>query len=61
MIREFVYTLEETAAALGVNRITVRRWIKAKRLPGENIGGVVLIPRWAVEMIKHERGQQKLK
>ena len=54
MIREYVYTLEETANFVGVNRSTVYRWLKAGRLPGEDIGGVVLIPRWAVEMVKAE-------
>ena len=55
MIREHVYTLEETAKLMGVNRSTVYRWLEAGKLPGENIGGVVLIPRWAVEMLKAER------
>ena len=55
MIRDYVYTIQEAAAALGVNRETVSRWLKAKRLSGENIGGVVLLPKWAVEMVKQER------
>ena len=54
MIREYVYTMEETADLMGVNRSTVYRWLRAGRLPGEEIGGVVLIPRWAVEMVKAE-------
>ena len=55
LIREYVYTIEETADLTGVNRSTVYRWLRAGRLPGEEIGGVVLIPRWAVEMLKAER------
>ena len=56
MIREYVYTIEETADLMEVNRSTVYRWLRAGRLAGEDIGGVVLIPRWVVEMIKEERG-----
>ena len=55
VIRKYVYTIEETAQFIGVNRSTVYRWLRAGKLPGEDIGGVVLIPRWAVEMIKEER------
>ena len=55
MIREYVYTIEEAARLTGVNRSTVYRWLRAGKLPGEDIGGVVLIPRWAVEMVQAER------
>ncbi len=55
VIRDYVYTIEETADLMEVNRSTVYRWLRAGRLPGENIGGVVLIPRWAVEMVQAER------
>ena len=55
VIREYVYTLEETANFMGVYRSTVYRWLKAGKLPGEEIGGAVLISRWAVEMLKAER------
>ncbi len=55
MIREYVYTIQEAAQVLGVNRETVSRWIKAGHLHGEAIGGMVLLPRWAIEMVKQER------
>lgn len=55
MIREYVYTIQEAADSLGVSRVTVSRWRKAGRIPGEDIGGVVLIPRWAVEAVRQER------
>ena len=58
MIREYVYTLEETAQLVKVNRATVHRWIQAGKLPSESIGGVVLIPRWAVEMLIEQREWQ---
>ena len=56
MIREQVYTITETAKLLGVNRVTIRRWIKAGKLHAENIGGVVLIPKWEVELLKTKKG-----
>ena len=55
MIREYVYTIQEAADLLSVNRETVSRWLKAGTLSGESIGGVVLLPRWAVDMVKQER------
>lgn len=55
MIREYVYTIQEAADVLSVNRETVRRWMLAGKLSGENIGGAVLLPKWAVEMLKQER------
>ena len=56
-IREYVYTIREAAHVLSVNRDTVRRWVNAGKLSGESIGGAVLLPRWAVEMLKEEREQ----
>jgi excisionase family DNA binding protein len=56
-IRERVYTLTETANLLEVNRLTVRRWIRAGRLVGETIGGVVLLDREAIDRMKIKRRQ----
>ena len=55
MIRDYVFTIQEAADDLSMNRITVSRWLKAGSLSGETIGGVVLVPRWTVEMLKQER------
>ena len=59
MIRDYVFTIQETADVLSVNRETVSRWLKAGRLSGESIGGAVLIPRWAVEMLRDQRQAQR--
>ena len=59
MIREYVYTVQEAADVLSVNRETVRRLMIAGKISGESIGGVMLLPRWAVEMLKHERETRK--
>ena len=55
VIRKYVYTIQEAANVLSVNRETVRRWMLAGKLTGENIGGAVLLPKWAVEMLQEER------
>lgn len=55
VIREKVYTLTEAAELLGVNRITIRRWIATGKLQAESIGGVVLIDREAIHSIKASR------
>lgn len=55
MIREYVYTIREAAEVLSVDRDTIRRWMNAGKLSGESIGGAVLVPRWAVEMLRDER------
>ena len=61
MIRDYVYTIREAAEVLSVDRDTVRRWMLAGKLSGESIGGAVLVPRWAVEMLKEEREARKRK
>lgn len=48
-IADHFYTLTQTAQKLGVNRLTVRRWIKAGQLEAQRIGGVVLIERGLVD------------
>lgn len=61
MIREHVYTIQEAAAILTVNRDTVRRWMQDGKLAGESIGAVVLLPRWTVDMLKQEHDAKKAK
>ncbi len=58
MIRDYVYTIQEASEVLGVNRETVSRWVKSGKVEGEAVGGVVLLPRWAVEMLKREREEK---
>ena len=55
MTREYIYNIHEAADVLSVNRETVRRWMMGGKLSGKSIGGVVLLPRWAVEVLKHQR------
>ena len=60
MIREQVYTITEAAKLLGVNRATIRRWIKANKLYAENIGSVVLLQKSQVHLISRQRGQVRI-
>ena len=48
-------TIGGTAAALAVNRITVRRWLQSGRLHGERVGKVTLIPKAEVEALARAR------
>ena len=51
-IAEQFCTLSEAAAYLGVNRITIRRWIQAGKIEAQTAGGVVFIERLVVEGLK---------
>lgn len=53
-IAEHFYTLTEAANLLGVNRITIRRWVQSGKLTAQRIGSVVLIEKHQVDAI----GQQ---
>lgn len=50
-IDEFFCTEAEAARALGLNRITIWRWIKQGKLHAQSIGGVVLIPKEEIDLI----------
>lgn len=51
-IAKFFYTESQTAEVLGVNRLTIWRWIKKGRFNEQHVGGIVLIPKWEVELIR---------
>lgn len=38
MAQENWLTVEEAASRLKVNAVTVRRWLRSGRLPGQNLG-----------------------
>jgi len=56
-ILDYFYTESQAANLLGVNRITIWRWIKDNKFNIQLIGKVVLIPKWEIELIKIERTQ----
>ena len=57
MIRDQVYTLTEAAQVIGVNRLTIRMWLKRGLLTAERLGGVALIPRDDVHRLKAKRAE----
>ena len=55
-VAEHFFTLTEAAEALGVERHSIWRWIKAGRLgKTQKVGGVVLIEKGRVEHLRKAR------
>ena len=54
-ILDYFYTEKQVAELLGVNRITIWRWIKDGKFNIQHVGREVLIPKWEVELIKEEK------
>jgi excisionase family DNA binding protein len=48
---EVYCTTGQAAKRLGVNRLTIQRWVKAGKLSGERVGNVTLIPIVEVERL----------
>ena len=51
-ITEEFYTLQETANILGVNRLTIWRWVKTGKIAAQKAGGVVFIERSVVDGLR---------
>lgn len=53
-----LYTIGEAAAAAGVTRMTIHRWLKAEIVRGVQIAGYGLwmVPKEDVELVKQESG-----
>ena len=51
-ILDYFYTEGQAAELLGVNRITIWRWIKSGKFNIQRVGSVVFIPKWEVDIIK---------
>lgn len=56
-IADYFYTEQQVATILGLNRITIWRWVKAGKLNIQRIGGVVLIPKWEIDLLKAKRNK----
>lgn len=55
-VADYFYTKGQVARELGVNQLTIWRWIKEGKLNAQRLGKqVVLIPKWEVELIKRGR------
>ena len=51
-VSEQFQTLSAVAGTLGVNRLTIRRWMQAGKVQYQRIGGIVLIEKAEVERLK---------
>jgi excisionase family DNA binding protein len=51
-ILDYFYTESQAAKQLGLNRITIWRWIKAGKLNTQKIGGVVFIPKEQIDSLR---------
>ena len=56
-ISDFFYTKAEVVEKLGVNQLTVWRWIKEGKLSVQRVGREVLIPKWEVELFRTQQGK----
>ncbi len=54
-LQEVYLTTGQAATMLGVNRLTIRRWVAAGRVRGQLVGNVTLIDRQQVEQMAAER------
>ena len=57
-IVDYFYTEQQAAKLLGVNRITIWRWIKQGKFSVQQVGREVLIPKWEVELIQQARDKK---
>lgn len=57
-IIDYFYTEKQAAKVLGVNRITIWRWIKESKFNTQQVGREVLIPKWEVELIQQARNKK---
>ena len=54
-ILDYFYTESQAAELLGVNRITIWRWIKNGNFNVQRIGSIVFIPKWEVDLAKERK------
>lgn len=50
-IVDYFYTEQQAAKLLGVNRITIWRWIKEGKFSTQQVGREVLIPKWEIDIL----------
>ncbi len=51
-ILNYFCTESQAAKLLGVNCVTIWRWIKGRKFNIQRVDNIVFIPRWEVELIK---------
>ena len=53
-------TVPQAAKAIGVHFATVYRWIEARTVLAETIGGILFVSKSEVERLKHERARSSV-
>jgi excisionase family DNA binding protein len=56
-IIDYFYTAQQAAKLLGVNRITIWRWMKSGKFSTQQVGREVLIPKWEIELLQENVNQ----
>jgi len=59
-IAHYFYTENQVTDLLGVNRITICRWLKSGKFNIQRVGREVLIPKWEVELLKVKTTRQRV-
>jgi excisionase family DNA binding protein len=54
-IVDYFYTAQQATKVLGINRITIWRWMKSGKITFQQVGREVLIPKWEIDLIKTKR------
>lgn len=57
----YFYTEQQAAKLLGVNRITIWRWIRNGKLNTQQVGREVLIPKWEIELLQENVNKRNKK
>jgi len=57
-IAHYFYTENQVTDLLGVNRITICRWIKGRRFNIQRVGREAPIPKWEVELIQESENHK---
>jgi len=53
-ISDYFFTTKQASEILGINRITIWRWMKQGKIETQQVGREILIPKWQIELLKQE-------
>ena len=57
-IIDYFYTAQEASRILNVNRLTIWRWMKSRKITFQRVGREVLIPKWEIDLIAETKTKQ---
>ena len=58
-LSQYYYTLSEAAQRLGVNRMTLSRWLKTGKIEAYRVGRKRMFPKWEIELLKEQCNRKK--